>query len=81
VAKFNFIIKILKKLAIYLIKFYQRFLTFFLGSYNCRFAPSCSNYMIEAIEKKGLIKGIYKGFLRILKCHPLSKKSGFDPVE
>ena len=80
-AKFNFIIKILKKLAIYLIKFYQRFLTFFLGSHNCRFAPSCSNYMIEAIEKMGLIKGIYKGFLRILKCHPFSKKSGFDPVE
>jgi putative component of membrane protein insertase Oxa1/YidC/SpoIIIJ protein YidD len=37
--------------------------------------------MIEAIEKKGLIKGIYLGFLRILKCHPLSKKSGFDPVK
>jgi putative component of membrane protein insertase Oxa1/YidC/SpoIIIJ protein YidD len=37
--------------------------------------------MIEAIEKKGLIKGIYKGSLRILKCHPFSKKSGFDPVE
>ncbi len=80
-AKFNFMIKILKKLAIYLIKFYQRFLTFFLGSHNCRFAPSCSNYMIEAIEKKGLLKGIHKGFLRILKCHPFSKKSGFDPVE
>jgi putative component of membrane protein insertase Oxa1/YidC/SpoIIIJ protein YidD len=37
--------------------------------------------MIEAIEKKGLLKGIHKGFLRILKCHPFSKKSGFDPVE
>ena len=79
--KFNFLIKILKKLAILLIKFYQRFLTFFLGSHNCRFAPSCSNYMIEAIEKKGLIKGIYLGFLGILKSHPLSKKSGFDPVK
>ena len=71
----------LKKLAIFLIKFYQIFITFFFGSHNCRFAPSCSNYMIEAIEKKGLIKGIYKGSLRILKCHPFSKKSGFDPVE
>ncbi len=79
--KLNFLIKILKKLAIFLIKFYQRFITFFLGAHNCRFAPSCSNYMIEAIEKKGLIKGIYKGVLRILKCHPFSKKSGFDPVE
>ena len=80
-AKFNFLVKLLKKLAILLIKFYQRFLTFFLGSHNCRFAPSCSNYMIEAIEKKCLFKGIYLGFLRILKCHPFSKKSGFDPVE
>ena len=79
--KLNFLIKILKKLAIFLIKFYQRFITFFLGSHNCRFAPSCSNYMIDAIEKKGLIKGICKGVLRILKCHPFSKKSGFDPVE
>ena len=80
-AKFNFLIKMLKKLAIFLIKFYQRFITFFFVSHNCRFAPSCSYYMIEAIEKKGLIKGIYKGSLRILKCHPFSKKSGFDPFE
>ena len=75
--KFNFLIKILKKLAILLIKFYQRFLTFFLGSHNCRFAPSCSNYMIEAIEKKGLIKGIYLGFLRILKDSAANKLSNF----
>jgi len=79
--KFNLLIKLVKKFAILLIKFYQRFLTFFLGSNNCRFSPSCSNYMIEAIEKKGLIIGIYKGSLRILKCHPFSKKSGFDPIE
>jgi len=79
--KLNFIIKLLKKSAIFLIKFYQRFLTFFLGNHNCKYAPSCSNYMIEAIEKKGLIAGIYKGSLRILRCHPFSKKSGFDPVD
>jgi putative component of membrane protein insertase Oxa1/YidC/SpoIIIJ protein YidD len=37
--------------------------------------------MIQAIEKKGLIKGFVKGICRLLKCHPFSKKSGFDPVE
>jgi len=37
--------------------------------------------MIEAIEKKGLIKGFYLGIVRILKCHPFSKKTGFDPVK
>jgi putative component of membrane protein insertase Oxa1/YidC/SpoIIIJ protein YidD len=37
--------------------------------------------MIEAIEKKGLIKGFLLGISRLSKCHPFSKKSGFDPVE
>lgn len=73
--------KILKKSLIFLVKFYQVLLSPLLGSYKCRFSPTCSNYMIEAIEKKGLIKGFYLGVCRILKCHPFSKKSGFDPVE
>jgi putative component of membrane protein insertase Oxa1/YidC/SpoIIIJ protein YidD len=37
--------------------------------------------MIEAVNKKGLIKGFYEGIIRLLKCHPFSKKSGFDPVK
>jgi putative component of membrane protein insertase Oxa1/YidC/SpoIIIJ protein YidD len=37
--------------------------------------------MIEAIEKKGIIIGIFKGLVRILKCHPFNKKTGNDPVE
>ena len=77
----NLIRFVVEKILIFLVKFYQRFLTIFLGSYNCRFTPSCSNYMIEAIEKKGIFKGIYFGILRILRCSPFSKKSGFDPVE
>ncbi len=35
----------------------------------------------KIIEKKGLIKGFFLGISRLLKCHPFSKKSGFDPVE
>jgi hypothetical protein len=37
--------------------------------------------MVEAVEKKGLIKGIFLGTHRLLRCHPFSKKSGYDPVK
>lgn len=80
-ARINSFNIILTKILVFLVKFYQRFLTFFIGSNHCRFAPSCSNYMIEAIEKKGIVKGIFLGTKRILKCHPFNKKTGFDPVE
>ena len=45
----------------------------------CRFQPTCSNYMIEAIGKYGSIKGVWLGVKRILRCHPKGK-SGYDPV-
>jgi hypothetical protein len=37
--------------------------------------------MLESIEKKGLVKGIFLGIKRILKCNPFYKKTGFDPVD
>lgn len=46
----------------------------------CRFSPSCSAYAIEAIEKLGVIKGIYQTTKRLLRCHPWSK-GGYDPVK
>jgi putative membrane protein insertion efficiency factor len=46
----------------------------------CRFYPSCSSYMIEAIEKKGIFRGVLYGLLRILKCNPFHP-GGFDPVK
>ena len=46
----------------------------------CRYYPSCSQYMIESIEKKGIIHGLLKGTLRILRCNPLFP-GGYDPVE
>ena len=45
----------------------------------CRFEPSCSNYMIEALTVHGAIKGTILGLWRILRCHPFGK-CGYDPV-
>lgn len=43
---------------------------------RCRFEPSCSTYMILAVEKYGLIKGFIKGVKRIQRCH--APNSGID---
>ena len=63
---------------IIIIKFYQFFISPFLGL-NCRFNPTCSNYAINALKKHGLIIGLYYSILRISKCHPWGG-SGHDPV-
>ena len=68
----------MKKIIIYLIKFYQITLSPLLGS-NCRFQPTCSAYMIEAINLHGVLKGLSLGIKRISKCHPFGSK-GYDPV-
>jgi len=51
---------------------------FFSGS--CRFYPSCSDYAREAIETRGLIRGVALAARRLSRCHPLGGH-GFDPVE
>ncbi|WP_092218979.1 membrane protein insertion efficiency factor YidD [Desulforhopalus singaporensis] len=45
----------------------------------CRFTPTCSAYMIEAVEKHGVVRGAGYGLLRLLRCHPFAK-GGYDPV-
>lgn len=45
----------------------------------CRFHPTCSDYMKEAIEKHGLIRGVGLGLRRLSRCHPF-REGGFDPV-
>ena len=74
----KFLEKLLKKFIIFLIDLYKIFVSPFLGN-KCRFYPSCSEFMRQAIEKNG-IKGIKIGARRILKCHPFNK-GGYDPVE
>jgi len=65
---------------IYLIKLWQKFVSpRNKGIIRCKYKPSCSQYTIDAIKKYGNIKGCTKGFLRILRCNPLSK-GGYDPA-
>ena len=70
--------KLLKKIIIALIRFYQLALSP-LKQPTCRFSPTCSQYSIEAIERFGAIKGTYLSVRRILKCHPFHE-GGYDPV-
>jgi putative membrane protein insertion efficiency factor len=68
----------LTRLAIAAIRGYQRFISPLLPP-SCRFTPSCSQYMLEAIQKKGLPAGLARGIVRLLKCNPLFP-GGYDPV-
>ncbi|MEQ9810782.1 membrane protein insertion efficiency factor YidD [Streptococcus jiangjianxini] len=67
----------MRKALIAIVRFYQRYLSP-ISSGTCRFRPTCSQYMIEAIDKHGF-KGMLMGIARIMRCHPWSK-TGFDPV-
>jgi len=69
----------MKLVFIYIIKIYQNSIgIFFRGS--CRFHPTCSEYMKNAIEKYGVYKGVTKGIVRLSKCHPYSNQYGTDEV-
>ncbi|WP_185869611.1 membrane protein insertion efficiency factor YidD [Blattabacterium cuenoti] len=62
-----------------IIKLYQILISPWIG-YNCRYIPTCSNYMILSIKKWKIFKGFYIGLKRIIGCHPLGK-SGYDPIK
>ncbi len=71
---------------LWLIKLYQKILSFDHGLLSylyphgfCRFRPTCSEYVYQAIERHGVIKGGWLGFKRVLRCNPFNK-GGEDPV-
>ena len=65
-------------LALILIRGYQVILSPVLGP-ACRFYPSCSEYALQAIERHGILKGIYLSVRRLLRCHPFHP-GGIDLV-
>jgi hypothetical protein len=80
-----------KKIILRLIKFYQKYLSldqgylrdYVFGKHSqiviCRYQPTCSDYTYEAVEKYGILKGLFLGLKRVMRCHPLSK-GGSDPL-
>lgn len=66
-------------LAISAIKIYQKFISPMFPP-ACRFFPTCSQYSADAIAQYGIIKGIYLGIRRLLRCHPFHP-GGYDPVK
>lgn len=69
----------MKKLAVFLIRFYQKYLSPLKHYSCCKYYPTCSQYALEAIEKYGILKGGALAFWRLLRCNPFSK-GGIDPV-
>ena len=68
------------KIILFIIRLYQKTLSpdhgWFKYKYPygyCKFYPTCSEYIYQAVEKKGVIKGLGIGFLRVMRCNPWNK--------
>ncbi|MDP4219074.1 MAG: membrane protein insertion efficiency factor YidD [Bacteroidota bacterium] len=68
----------MRRIFAFIIRLYQQVVSPHLGN-NCRFEPTCSEYMMQAVMKYGVIKGGWMGIKRIGRCHPLHP-GGYDPV-
>jgi putative membrane protein insertion efficiency factor len=69
---------ILSRLLIGMVHLYRATLGQFMGG-HCRFEPSCSQYMIDAVQKYGPVRGAWRGIRRIGRCNPFGG-SGYDPA-
>ena len=68
----------MNRVLIALVRFYQRCISPLLPP-RCIYLPTCSQYMLEAVEKYGVWKGGWLGLRRICRCHPFHQ-GGYDPV-
>lgn len=69
----------MKKVLIFFIKLYRKYLSPLKSHSTCIYTPTCSQYAIEALERHGVIKGSLLTIWRILRCNPFAK-GGYDPV-
>jgi putative membrane protein insertion efficiency factor len=68
----------MKSIILLMLHGYKRYISPWLPR-SCRFEPTCSEYMYQAVERRGVPKGILLGVKRLLRCHPFCQ-GGFDPV-
>ena len=73
----RFVARLPAMLVILLLRGYKLFISPFLGN-NCRFRPTCSEYMMQAVEKYGVFRGGMMGIWRIVRCNPWNP-GGYDP--
>jgi len=66
------------RLLVRLVRLYQVTLSPLIGG-QCRYTPTCSEYFIEAVLRRGAVRGSLMGLWRIIRCNPFSR-GGFDPV-
>lgn len=69
----------MKRILIFLIKIYRKYISPLKGRPTCIYTPTCSLYAMEALQKYGAIKGTYLAVRRVLRCHPFAR-GGYDPV-
>ncbi len=69
----------MKALVIFMVRVYQWTIAPLLPPNTCRFTPTCSAYMIDAVTKYGVPSGIWRGLKRIGRCHPFHP-GGYDPA-
>jgi uncharacterized protein len=70
--------RIAREIVVAPIRAYQRVVAPLLGP-RCRYAPSCSDYAIDAIREYGIARGLVLAGWRLLRCNPFSQ-GGLDPV-
>jgi uncharacterized protein len=68
----------MQAVVIALLRFYKSWLSPLLPS-SCRYYPTCSEYMLEAVRKYGTARGVWLWVKRLCRCHPF-REGGFDPV-
>ncbi len=68
----------MQAVTIFLLRNYKRWISPVLPS-ACRFTPTCSEYMMEAVEKYGAGRGVWLGLKRLSRCQPFCQ-GGYDPV-
>jgi hypothetical protein len=68
----------MQAVVIAVLKGYKLFISPLLPS-ACRYYPTCSEYMMEAVARHGVPRGVWMGVKRLCRCHPFHE-GGYDPV-